>query len=108
MDRIREEVVTCIVTWKPSGFKNKTYMESVTWLHTSLAELTALSKKNCPVDTGRLRSSITWEVDEFRLTGKYGSNVEYTKHVEEGTTKMTGSHFLERALQQLKPKLSGR
>ena len=100
--------MTCIVTWKPSGFKNKTYMESVTWLHTSLAELTALSKQFVRVDTGRLRSSITWEVDEFRLTGKYGSNVSYAKYQEEGTSRMAGNHYLERALQQLKPKLSGR
>ena len=100
--------MSCVVTWKPSGFKQKTYMECVTWLHTSLTELTALSKKYCHVDTGRLRSSITWEVDEFRLTGKYGSNVEYTKYQEEGTSKMPGVHFLERSLQELKPKLSGR
>jgi len=37
----------------------------------------------CPVDTGRLRSSITHEIEG--TTGKVGSNVEYAKAVEIGS-----------------------
>jgi len=41
------------------------------------------AKKLCPVDTGRLRSSITHEIEG--TTGKVGSNVEYAKAVEIGS-----------------------
>jgi len=37
----------------------------------------------CPVDTGRLRSSITHEVEG--TTGRVGSNVEYARAVELGS-----------------------
>ena len=40
------------------------------------------AKKLCPVDTGRLRSSITHEVEG--TTGRVGSNVEYARVVELG------------------------
>jgi len=36
----------------------------------------------CPVDTGRLRSSITHEIEG--TTGRVGSNVEYARVVELG------------------------
>jgi len=45
------------------------------------------AKDNCPVDTGRLRSSITHEVTKIKgepITAKVGSNVEYAPHVEFG------------------------
>jgi len=41
------------------------------------------AKKLCPVDTGRLRASITHEIDG--LTGYVGSNVEYARAVELGS-----------------------
>lgn len=45
------------------------------------------AKLNCPVDGGRLRSSITHEVDRDGggLVARIGSNVEYARYVEEGT-----------------------
>ena len=41
------------------------------------------AKKNCPVDTGQLRQSITHEVEGN--TGVIGTNVEYAPYVEYGT-----------------------
>ena len=41
------------------------------------------AKKNCPVDDGILRASITHEVEENQ--GTVGSNVEYAPYVELGT-----------------------
>ena len=41
------------------------------------------AKKLCPVDTGRLRGSITHEVKG--TTGKVGTNVEYARAVELGS-----------------------
>ena len=45
---------------------------------------------HCPVDTGNLRSALTWE---YELTAdgpsvKVGSNVEYHPYVELGTYRM--------------------
>ena len=43
------------------------------------------AKEHCPVDSGQLRNSITYEVDEDSLVGQVGTNVEYAPYVEMGT-----------------------
>lgn len=43
------------------------------------------AKKECPVDTGNLRNSITHEVDEGGDAVYIGSNTEYAAYVELGT-----------------------
>lgn len=43
------------------------------------------AKRNCPVDTGRLRQSITHRIEGS--TGIVGTNVEYAPYVEYGTGK---------------------
>jgi len=47
------------------------------------------AKKNCPVDTGRLRNSITSEIkkNSGSIVGKVGTNVKYAPHVEYGFKK---------------------
>ena len=59
------------------------------------------AKRNCPVDTGRLRSSITNEVgqDGEGLVAVIGTNVEYAPYVELGTSKMAAQPFLLPALE---------
>ena len=54
-----------------------------------------------PVDTGRLRASITPEViaDEKMIQGVIGSNVEYAPFQEFGTKYMQGKRFLQSALE---------
>ena len=54
------------------------------------------AKQECPVDTGRLRSSITNEVDTE--TAYIGTNVEYGPYVEMGTSRMRAQPFLEPAM----------
>lgn len=56
--------------------------------------------RGCPVDTGRLRSSITHEVgrDGEGLVGTVGSNVEYAPYVEFGTSHNQAQPFLRPAL----------
>jgi len=44
------------------------------------------AKKRCPVDTGRLRSSINTKLDESGYGIKVGSNVDYAPDVEFGTS----------------------
>lgn len=58
------------------------------------------AKNLCPVDTGRLRSSITWEVnrDGLGLYALIGSNVDYAIHVELGTRYASAQAFLRPAL----------
>ena len=54
--------------------------------------------ENAPVDTGRLRNSITHEVE-----GRYaiiGSNVEYAPHVELGTSRSKAQPFLRPAVEE--------
>ncbi len=57
------------------------------------------AKKACPVDTGRLRNSITHLVSG-REGGRevyIGTNVEYAPYVEEGTVHMAAQPFLKPA-----------
>jgi phage gpG-like protein len=68
--------------------------------------VTRAAKVNAPVDTGRLRASITPEVREHGPTvqGVVGSNVEYAPYQELGWTtasgkEVPGKHYLRRALE---------
>lgn len=58
------------------------------------------AKQLCPVDTGRLRSSITNELgqDGEGLVATIGTNVEYAVYVELGTRNMAAQPFLLPAL----------
>lgn len=55
------------------------------------------AKDLCPVDTGRLRNSITHTVDEENGVAYIGSNVEYAPYVELGTEKQAAQPFLKPA-----------
>lgn len=53
------------------------------------------AKKECPVDTGRLRNSITHTQDaEFAYIG---TNVEYAPYVELGTSRQKAKPYLRPA-----------
>lgn len=54
----------------------------------------------CPVDTGRLRGSIEWELgrDARGLVARVGTNVHYARFVEEGTRRMAAQPYLRPAL----------
>ena len=54
------------------------------------------AKRNCPVDTGKLRASITTEVG--KLEAEVGTNVEYAPCVEFGTSKQSAQPFMRPAL----------
>ena len=54
------------------------------------------AKENCPVDTGRLRASITTEIG--KLEAEVGTNVEYAQSVEFGTSKQKAQPFMRPAL----------
>lgn len=53
--------------------------------------------KRCPVDTGNLRGSITYEVDAGDSAVYIGTNVEYAPYVELGTSRQKAQPFLRPA-----------
>lgn len=53
------------------------------------------AKKETPVDTGRLRNSISHATDDE--AAYIGTNVEYAPYVELGTRGRQGKHMLQRA-----------
>lgn len=55
------------------------------------------AKSACPVDTGRLRNSITHIVDEGGKCAVIGTNVEYAAYVELGTTRQKPQPYLKPA-----------
>lgn len=65
------------------------------------------AKINCRVDTGRLRASIShrlFDEDDIVFT-EVGTNVEYAKHVEFGTSKQSAKPFLFPAYNNNKDKI---
>jgi len=57
------------------------------------------AKEMCPVDTGRLRSSIATDKSEVQgFVVKVGTNVKYAPYVEHGTKKMAAQPYLHPAL----------
>ena len=55
------------------------------------------AKKECPVDTGNLRNSITNEVRSSEKAVYIGTNVEYAAYVELGTTRTKAKPYLKPA-----------
>lgn len=60
----------------------------------------AAAKRLCPVDTGRLRSSITHETgtDDRGHVARIGTNVVYGVYVELGTSRAKAQPYLRPAL----------
>jgi HK97 gp10 family phage protein len=57
------------------------------------------AKAKCPVDTGRLRNSITHALDMDEEAVYIGTNVSYAPYQENGTHGKDGKHFLRDAAQ---------
>lgn len=55
------------------------------------------AKADCPVDTGRLRNSITNAVRTDEKAVYIGTNVEYAAFVELGTSRMKARPYLKPA-----------
>lgn len=52
------------------------------------------AKGLCPVDTGRLRNSITHTIDGGDSKAVIGTNVEYARYVHNGTSRSKAQPFL--------------
>lgn len=56
-------------------------------------------------DTGTLRKSIFWEVDETELKAIVGSPVHYSLHLELGTSRMAARPYMRITLQECMPRI---
>jgi len=66
------------------------------------------AKIKVPVDTGRLRQSITHQDENFGSQNpavKVGTNVDYAPHIEYGTSKQSAKPFLRPAFEENKQKI---
>jgi phage gpG-like protein len=58
--------------------------------------------------TGRLRASVTYEVDEQALTARVGTNVKYGRYLELGTRRgIAPRPWLRRALAECQSRIMG-
>lgn len=78
--------------------------ETGRYLLRAATQVERTAKRLCPVDTGRLRSSITHQMgrDARGLLAKVGTNVSYAKYVELGTRRMRARPFLRPALRSVR------
>lgn len=56
--------------------------------------------RQAPVDTGNLRNSITFQVDSPTDSVVIGTNVEYGKYQEFGTSRMKAQPYLRPAVEE--------
>ncbi len=61
--------------------------QAIAWAEAMGRKVVNEAKSRCPVDTGRLRSSIAYTIDLTPTTCvlKVGSDLEYARYIEEGT-----------------------
>lgn len=66
-------------------------------------DTTTLAKRLCPVDTGRLRSSIRPRISAGDLSAEVYTDVEYAGYVEYGTVNMQAEPYLRPAWEAIRP-----
>jgi HK97 gp10 family phage protein len=88
-------------SWNGDKAKKSIHAASIDAAQKVLLYAEGQAKKDCPVDTGRLRSSITHGITDIKgdvIIGQVGTNVEYAEHVEFGTSKMQAQPYLRPAV----------
>ncbi len=76
-------------------FRNALYEQMAMALEAIGLSAEGYAKAECPVDTGRLRSSVSHARDDN--AAYIGTNVEYAPYVELGTSRMDARPFLRPA-----------
>ena len=90
------------ILWYGAAVVKKVNTENKKIIKTACLLVERDAKKLCPVDTGRLRSSITHEIEG--MTGYVGTNVEYARAVELGI-EQPPQPYLRPALHQNEKKI---
>ncbi|HJK81933.1 MAG TPA: HK97 gp10 family phage protein [Methanocorpusculum sp.] len=84
-----------------NDLENALTQEIITALMRGGMIIEADAQRRCPVDTERLRTSLTTDVEregETTFVLKVGTNVEYASFVEYGTSRMAAQPFLRPAV----------
>ena len=63
------------------------------------------AKRDCPVDTGRLRGSITTNIIST-YSGEVGTNVEYADYVNSGTRYQEAQPYFDSAVEKNEEKFN--
>ncbi|BDR64424.1 HK97-gp10 family putative phage morphogenesis protein [Clostridium tetani] len=75
----------------------------------SLNELGIMATTNTqaitPVDTGKLRRSITYKTDSQNLKVYIGTNIQYAINVHEGTSKQKANPFISNGIKETQPSI---
>ena len=91
------------IIWYGAEVVKKVNAENKKIMKTACLIVERDAKKLCPVDTGRLRSSITHEIEGTK--GYVGTNVEYARAVELGTSYQSPQPYLRPALHNNEKKI---
>lgn len=86
------------ITDNSDVFRNAAQEVVATALEAIGLQAEGYAKLICPVDTGRLRNSITHAVEETENAAYVGTNVEYAAYVEMGTSRMRARPYLKPAV----------
>jgi phage gpG-like protein len=79
---------------KLENMSNEVYNAVADEIEMTSLEIETEAKKLCPVQTGRLRASITTFLNRDRLNAVVGTNVEYAEKVEFGISRAIAKPFL--------------
>lgn len=88
------------VEWKGKKVIGEVRQKMFSGMKTACLLVERDAKIGCPVDTGRLRGSLTNEIESKAkdIVGRVGSKVKYAPYVELGTSKMPAQPYLRPAL----------
>lgn len=89
------------VSWENNipKYRDELEIKTIKALETIGLVAEGYAKRLCPVDTGRLRNSITHTVDIKGEAAYIGTNVEYAPYVELGTSRQKAQPYLKPAAQ---------
>lgn len=93
--------------WRGEQLKREVSLKCLQAMEKACFLVESDAKRYCPRKTGRLRASITHEIEtgKDRVTGRVGTNVKYGVYQEYGTSKMSGQPYLRPALEKNKGKI---
>ena len=91
------KVVDVKMTSHSEEVKAEAKAKITAWLTAIGEDAAQTAAERAPVDTGRLKNSITSAVDPEEQVAYIGTNVEYAPYVELGTSRMAARPYLRPA-----------
>ncbi len=90
------KVMSVSMTSHKDEIKAEAKQKIISWLTAIGEDAASTAAEVAPVDTGRLKNSISSAVVESEQTAYIGTNVEYAPYQEFGTSKgVPGKHFIQ-------------